>query len=183
MTSSPEFLPRPTKPGETVQGNLMTGARALYTDAQPHDQANTLRSLTNLQIVLRCTRKTSATSLWLLPSSTMASACACCFGVNECRLPPTRPSSRARAKPSFVRSRIISRSNSAKLPSTWTSILPTAVAVSSLGERAKAGAGLLQPSQDDRERHSRCHQPHETAALCDLDWGLLVDSSWTFGVL
>jgi hypothetical protein len=104
----------------------------------------------------------------------MLSACACCLGVKAARLPPTRPSSRARAKPKRVLSRIISLSNSAKLPKTCVSIRPTGVVVSIASVKLRKPAPissnrLIICSRSESERVSRglFEQPESENLISD----------------
>src|SRR3546814_6231156 len=65
-----------------------------------------------------------------------------CLSPSLGRRPPIRPSARAWARPALVRSRIMARSNSAKLPTICIIIRPAAVVVSiaSVSERKPAPA-------------------------------------------
>jgi hypothetical protein len=66
------------------------------------------------------------------PDVTISTMAACCCGPSLGRRPPIRPWARATANPACVRSRIIARSNSAKLPTICMSMRP-------------AGAASVQP--------------------------------------
>src|SRR3989475_741974 len=94
------------------------------------------------------------------PDVTRSTIAACCCGPSLGRRPPMRPWARATANPAWVRSRIIARSNSAKLPTICMSIRPAGVVVSmaSVKLRKPAPACAMRSiicSRSFRERDNR----------------------------
>ncbi len=89
----------------------------------------------------------------------MEIACFCPAGESLDLAPPWRPAAPARAGPSFVRSRDIARSNSAKLPSICIIMRPAGVVVSIASVRllkpAPASSSFLKMS--DYVRPQYCH--------------------------
>jgi hypothetical protein len=68
------------------------------------------------------------------------------FWLNERRRPPTFPLDLTAASPALVRSRMMSRSNSARAPKMWKmSFPPGGGGVDLLGEAAKADLPVVEP--------------------------------------
>ena len=93
--------------------------------------------------------------------------------------PPCRPRARAAASPACVRSRIRSRSNSARAPKTWKISLPPLVVVSICSVRLlKPTPPLVEPGHRLDEVPQRAPEPveppdDEDVALADIGEGLL----------
>ncbi len=88
------------------------------------------------------------------------------LGVSFLRLPPMRPSARARASPAEVRSWIMARSNSAKEPTICAIIRPAGLVVSiaSVSDWKPASAASIRSmmsSTSFRERDSRSRLPDD----------------------